>query len=506
MIKPKKRGAKIMKDNNIKKIICLMLVTIFLASTNTMAISLSKNKATYNLEKNNENLSTDNFLKPIKENGEDYDPLVDINIQVKIDEIRAFDRIDKFNEPDFYVIVIINGQEHISEVFEKNKNHVKPNWTVEQNVPDNQEFVEINIQLWNKNLLKDTLCDIAKNDNQNADRYDLNLYYSIKTGHWFGDDMIYRPHAWNPDYSGYGRGSGTDDNSIYENDLDCEIWFDITQTDPDGDGIPYWTEVEIYGTDPEVDNTGEDADNDGVPIEWEHKWGHEFVYNWSSETYVHNWFYDPFKWENHEELDPDQDSLTNVEEYLTSQWKSDPFRKDIFVELDQMKAGPNGEIASILPNGSKELMYKAFNRQNIILHIDDGSWENTCSDMIPFDNLTEADPHDSDNELNEIYDEYFVNNKKEDDWRFGVFHYGVVIYQSSVVNGNAFGCNCFQISANGMEEKAKPPFPITGDRDVVYASAYMHELGHSLGLTWLGGHSRDAYYFWQPLLVEIQTI
>lgn len=483
-----------MKNNNIKKLISIMLVTIFLVSTNVVALKISSNK----IEKNNKEIKKTNFFEITDENSEDYDPLVDIKLNVSINEIRALDRIDSLTDPDFYVKLIINGKEHQSPVFEKNQKHITPDWTIEQNIPDDKEFVEITIQLWDKNPIKDTLCDIACNDNNNANRKDLTIYYSVKTGHWFGDDMIYTPHSWYVDYSGYGRGNGCDDNSIYEKDQDCEIYFDIQQNDYDNDSIPYWTEVNIYGTDPEINNAGEDQDNDGIPIEWEHKWGHEFSYNYSSEAYDHKWFYHPFKWNNHEELDPDGDALNNIEEYLTSQWNSDPFRKDVFVELDQMKGGPNGEISSKLPNGSKELIKEAFNRQNIVFHLDDGRWENSGSDMIPFDNLTEASWNNPNNELNQIYDEYFINNTEEK-WRFGVFHYGVVIYQSSVVNGNAFGCNCYQISAKGMEEKARMPFPITGNRDVVYASAYMHELGHSLGLMWLGGHSKDAYYPWQPL-------
>ena len=35
----------------------------------------------------------------------------------------------------------------------------------------------------------------------------------------------------------------------------------------DDDGITYWSEVNVYGTNPEVDNRGEDLDDDGVPIE-----------------------------------------------------------------------------------------------------------------------------------------------------------------------------------------------------------------------------------------------
>ncbi len=51
------------------------------------------------------------------------------------------------------------------------------------------------------------------------------------------------------------------------------VLFDITQNDFDGDNIPYWTEVNRYHTDPTVNDTGRDDDGDGVPIEWEFKWG-----------------------------------------------------------------------------------------------------------------------------------------------------------------------------------------------------------------------------------------
>ena len=53
--------------------------------------------------------------------------------------------------------------------------------------------------------------------------------------------------------------------------------------------------------------------------------------------------YDPFKWENHSTLDPDKDGLDNIEEFRTWQWGSDPFRQDIFIEIDQMEKGPNGQ-------------------------------------------------------------------------------------------------------------------------------------------------------------------
>ena len=151
------------------------------------------------------------------------------------------------------------------------------------------------------------------------------------------------------------------------------------------DNIPYWTEVNAFKTDPTVDNTGEDFDNDGVPIEWEWKWGYSPSIDWENFTWMHDWKYDPFIWEDHQTLDDDEDGIQNVEEYRMSDWGSDPFRKDLFVELDQMEAGPNGEPASLFPEGSKELLRTAYNKHNIVYHLDDGSHENSGSDMIPFD-------------------------------------------------------------------------------------------------------------------------
>lgn len=488
-----------MKKITTIRYIFLTLLFVMLINPLTSAI----NQTTPEIQEKN-NIDTKllpNHI-PQTQSLEDLDPLTDIHVTVTIDEIRALDEIDKHTDPDFFVKVFINEEKFTSPIW-KNENHLENiNWACDLDVPDTEEFVYITIELWDWNLGFNTRCDIASNDNQDTRRKELNLQYSLKSGHWIGDDMIYTPHSWYTDLSGYGRGNGCDDNSIYSDDNDCEIFFDITQTDYDHDGMPYWTETNIFQTDPTVDDRGRDDDKDGVPIEWEYKWGHEFGWQYNDEIddyeIGHFWMYSPFEYNDHENLDPDGDSINNLEEYLTSQWGSDPFRKDIFVELDQMEEGPNGEPASVLSDTSKELMEKSFSRQNILLHLDDGTWSNTGSDMIPFDVETEASWDTPNNELDRIYQRYFLNNAP-DDWRTGVFHYGVVIYQSSVVNGNAFGSNRFQISAKGLAKKARMPFPLTGDKDVVFASAYMHELGHSLGLMWLLGHDGGGYYIWQPL-------
>ena len=413
---------------------------------------------------------------------DDFDPLVDLEVTVSILKIRSLEKedpqvytreiIDEHSDPDFYLKITIDDEEFVSPVWDDTKYVYTPEWSATCNVPDDVETVDITIQLWDKADQGDTtdrLCDISKDSGASDDSYDVELTYSIATGHWTGDDMI-------GDSSGYGRLNGCDDGSIYEPERDCELWFEIYQNGADNDTIPYWTEVHTFKTDPTVDNTGEDSDNDGVPIEWEWRWN-----------------YDPGHWDNHSVIDPENDGIDNYEEFLTSQWFSDPYRKDLFVELDQMEDGPNGE-SSRLPEGSKEILYTAYDRQNVVYHLDDGSWgAGSGSDLIPFDELTECSWRETD-ELDQIYLDYFIKDN-ESSWRRGVFHYGVVIYQSSLVNGNMFGPNRYQISAKGMEEKTAQ-FPWL-KRDIVYASAYMHEMGHTLDFWPIPGHNRMSYYPWQ---------
>ena len=394
---------------NIKKLLCLLLVTIFLLSTNVLATTDTKNLSAERFEiiknaiKNQQNDKSSG--EPI-----DYDPLEDVEITINIKEIRAFDKIGVLGKPSFYVKIFVNGDEYTSEIWQR-ENHIKPDWKLTCDVPDDEEWVDIKIQLWDSDLGKDRLCDLSTNfyGNLTTD-YEVELVYSIKSGHWDGEDYIYQDPLFF-DQSGYGRLNGCDDNSIYQRDRDCELYFEITQNDPDGDGIPYWTETEIFGTDPEVNDTGRDDDGDGVPIEWENKWGHYLFYNWSSQELEHAWIYDPFEWENHSNIDLDSDGLDNIEENMTSQWRSDPFRKDIFLEIDKMELGPNGEGMDV-PDESIYLLKTPFAKQNILLHVDiEGNDEDmNGGEMIPFDEST------SRGELQYIYYNYFllirIRNKK----------------------------------------------------------------------------------------------
>ncbi|MBU1941819.1 MAG: hypothetical protein KKC68_08605 [Candidatus Thermoplasmatota archaeon] len=426
----------------------------------------------------------------------DYDPLVDINVTVTIITIRSLEKVDRqiptiekidaYSDPDFYVKIFINDVEFTSDVWKNTRYIYDPQFSATLNVPDDEEFVDIKIQLLDWNLGLDKLCDIstAFYDQGFLDAYDVELSYSIKSGHWFGDDEN-DVLGWGIDPSGYGRLNGCDDGSIYQRDYDCELWFDISQNDYDNDGIPYWSETHNHNTDPMIDDTGTDADNDSIPIEWEDKWGHFMYYDWHSQTYQHYWEYSDLEWNDHANLDPDQDALTNLEEYWTSEWGSDPFRKDVFLELDQMQG--NGEI-TIQPYSeeSKEILFTAFDRQNKVIHIDDGNMGG--GEFIPFAQDTTYD------DLQEIYRDYFLHNN-ESTWRRGVFHYGLMIYNSVDVAGAAFGSNRFYITYRGHEKKANA---ILLERNTVFASALMHELGHTFDFWPIGGHDRDSFYPWQP--------
>jgi hypothetical protein len=394
----------------------------------------------------------------------DFDPLVDVSVTVNVKTIRFLD-VDELHlslkkilsgdtveidKPNFYMKVFINDIEFTSTVWSDTKYIYDPQWSATLNVPDDQEFVNIKIQLWSEDVPYDLSGD--------RDNYDVTLLYSIKTGHWTGDDSI-------GDASGYGRLCGCDDGTIYENDRDCELWFDITQTDYDGDRIPYWIEVNNLGTDPTVNDYSLDPDNDNISTYWEYKWG-----------------YDPLKWDNHKELDSDNDSINNIEEFRTSEWFSDPFRKDIFVEMDIMEDNPNGN-KTYFPENSKELISTAFDKQNIVFHLDMGSMGG--SDIIPFIDNTQGQ------QLENIYWNYFLH-KDKNNWRRGVFHYGLVNHENEI-NGYMFRPNAFQIACHGLELKVNQ----YADKDIIFASAYMHELGHTLGFWPLPGHNQGSMYPWQ---------
>ena len=270
----------------------------------------------------------------------------------------------------------------------------------------------------------------------------LQIVYDFKTGHWTGDDFLY-------DTDGYGHFNG-------EN---YEIWFDIHQTDYDGDKIPYWTEVNVLHTDPMVDDSFLDPDMDGIPSVWEWKWG-----------------YDPFVYDNHSTIDPELDGLSNIVEYQLEKWLANPYQKEIYLEVDFMEKGP-GLFASehVLYEETKQILMDKFNEHGITMHFDDGCMGGGGEYFPFYERITQDEGIVSD----------FYKNHFDDD-RKGVFHYVFIQNRGGWCHpqDSKLRYDCMAVPTN-LKWRAKtfsPPAITPRLLRLTTAIAIMHELGHSLGL------------------------
>jgi hypothetical protein len=484
-----------MKKNNVKLLCTLVILATMILPTSAIAKQIQPDAIQKQCIETYDPLIKHTVFTPLAFT--DFDPLnANITVTVTIDEIRALKTIDFLSKPDFYVKVRINDQTFISDVWQNMQYVENPNWSASCQVPKDKEFVNISIELWDKNTYVDRLCDISPDEGNFTQCRTAELTYSIATGIWWGDDYLGDP-------SGYGRLSGIDDHSIYEQDRDCELWFTITQNDYDGDGLPYWLEVNMYNTSPLINNRGEDLDNDGIPIEWEYTFGLTYIEWGHNQGYY--LIHDPFSWENYTALDEDNDGLNDIEEYKTWQWGSDPFRQDILVEIDQMAIGPNGEGAFV-PVETYDLIRDSYARHNIVWHIDDGRLGG--GEIIPFKGNI------SDQDLSQWYWLYFMHQDAKN-WRRGVFRWCIIAYNGTWANGFAFSSringtfalDCFLISSKYHEMRSKI-FPIidgwyrrtfnrTMNRANVYAGAIMHESGHTLGISNPGVDDPQTIWPWQ---------
>jgi parallel beta-helix repeat protein len=211
-----------------------------------------------------------------------------------------------------------------------------------------------------------------------------------------------------------------------------------------------------------------DTDNDGAPDWWEIKWG-----------------YNQTLWDDHQHLDPDNDSLNNIEECYMDESDSNPFHKDVFLEFDWTK--------SIQQNTTnkpqiKEIteMVDAFARQNITLHVDSG--ELGGGEEIP------AQTHVSYAEIINLYWDYFLHNDLNNP-RQRIFHYGIICDNSegpgfAVIGWNHL--NAFVIGAEVLAEKHP-----SSTRGWLAMVASMHEVGHTFGLIatlYKGNDNRATIY------------
>jgi hypothetical protein len=344
----------------------------------------------------------------------DIDPLIDNQLVIRIQRVR------ECSGTSFSILVSVNDTVERSTLF--TTGDIFPNWSAIIDVPETNTEIVVTIQL---------------QDNLRRGLGYIEVDFDPQTGDWTGGDF-------RGDNDGYGHVWGDE----------FEIWFDLQISDYDDDGLTYWEEMNVYHTNPRVDDRGFDGDNDDVPIEWEDRWG-----------------YSPLINDQHMALDPDGDGLTNVKEWETCHWFSDPFRQDVFVEIDWMRTEHFWEKTYKMPEKSKQRVISAFAKENIMLMLDDG-WMGG-GEEIPFYNESQLNLHS-------IYRWFFLH-EFQNIWRRGIFHYCVFVG----VNPWAQEVAGFNFRADGFVV-CMGTIQLYRFRDTMQclsaAGVFMHELGHNLGL------------------------
>ena len=272
----------------------------------------------------------------------------------------------------------------------------------------------------------------------------ISVTYDYRTGHWYGkDDYL-------GDEDGYGHYLGDE----------YEVWFNLYQSDYDRDGIPFWTEVNVYGFDPTVDDSELDPDNDGIPSSWEWKWG-----------------YDPTSYNDHKQLDPDFDGIENTEEYMFEDFFADPYHPDMYIETDGMEKGGIFDWEHVFYEESQQMVIERLAQHGISVYIDDG-WPNGPvnggGEMLEFVET-----------LDEVVGGHMARWYKHNfaDERKGVFRYVVVGNNAGFITPSEYnGYDHIVIDTSKYKTYVKR-YAFTPKRQyVVLAKGVLHELGHSLGL------------------------
>jgi hypothetical protein len=271
----------------------------------------------------------------------------------------------------------------------------------------------------------------------------ISVTYDYRTGRWQGDDAFM-------DNDGMGHYVG----STYE------IWFNVYQADNDHDTIPFWTEKNVLGTNPLVDDSVLDPDEDGIPTSWEYKWG-----------------YDPYIWNDHQNLDPDIDGIDNIEEFQMSEWFANPYQQDIYIEADGMEQKGIFDLQHIFFKESQQMLIERFRQYGINVYIDDG-WGNGPvnggGEMLPFQqNLDDT----LGKQVLAFYTHHFADERK------GIFRYLVIgSLDGGFITAVKYDMYDTMYIGNNIQSSITRLAFTPREVRVMLAKAVLHELGHSIGL------------------------
>ncbi|UCH71504.1 MAG: hypothetical protein JSW62_03650 [Thermoplasmatales archaeon] len=406
---------------------------------------------------------------PTFEIDERISPLTNLAISLEIHRIRkkGFEEIIRKpgiswkKKPSFRYTVFLHDAEFEGHTINSwDTGYV--GWELTRDVDDSEKTSKIELTIYEprKNLFKTYEKEVSN----------FEIVYNFKTGRWKGDDSF-------NDRDGYGHFNGDK----------YEIWFDVHQKDLDGDGIPYWTEVNVLRTDPKIDDSELDPDGDGVPTTWEWKWG----YNHTS-------------FDHHSFLDPDKDGIENSEEYMLEKWQANPYQPEIYIEVDFM----NGKLfesdymfwkesQQLLIDKFSQRKYKALNYSNsITVHIDDGCMGGggEVLDHVGFYIDQESGI------VSEFYKYHF------DDERKGTFRYMVMAYDAGWAHPQDFkgwyDVICVGSSLDFHTDWTRGRNWGPRIRRIVQAIQVMHEIGHTCNLMpeycqGIDNTSNEAITYWK---------
>ncbi|MCJ7571306.1 MAG: hypothetical protein MUO82_05470, partial [Candidatus Thermoplasmatota archaeon] len=246
-----------MNKKNKTILLALAILTIIILSSTFVYIQYTKEEKH---EEEPENIKViDNRISPLTNQG----------LILEILRIRHRGLLDKIiktgnswkQKPSFYFISNIDDTEYISkdvvaagaesEILFNTWDTILQENKILEDTPEEQEKSSVTLT-----LVERVPSGLLGRKSQDYIRDKITVTYDYRTGRWNGDDSFM-------DDVGYGHYRGET----------FEVWFNLYQTDSDSDGIPYWTEVNVLGTDPRVDDSKLNPDNDGIPTDWEWKWG-----------------------------------------------------------------------------------------------------------------------------------------------------------------------------------------------------------------------------------------
>jgi len=431
--------AKKKKKNNNKLVLISVIITILLVSSSVLSYQVFINKE----EKEEEIVAVEEFILDDR-----ISPLENQGLILEVLRIRhrgLHDRLMEFGNswkktPTFYFKSNIDGLEYSSKeesplttwdsIFFEQKNM--------RDVEEEQEESVVSLTLFE--IVKKGLIFKRTND---VEKDSFTVTYDYRTGRWTGDDYL-------NDADGLGHYVGET----------FEIWFNIYPTDIDGDGIPYWTEVNLLDTDPWYDDSKLDPDDDGIPTTWEWKYG-----------------YNPNEWDDHRRLDPDVDGIENIEEFKLAKWFSDPFSPDIYIEVDGTVSRGLFEPEHVFYKESQQLLIERFCRHGINMYFDDG-WPggpvNGGGELIDKHISGEQDA----GVLLQFYNNHFADERK------GIFRYMVVGCESHAFNHPAKynRYDAVHIYTDNILFFAMRAWSKRTQR-IYLATQAQHELGHSMGIS-----------------------